>query len=373
MLIFIKNDIKLNNMEGKDMNKIFLFIFLLFIFCFSVVYGDNNSRIAVFNFRPMGISDNTAIVSTQLFRGELANTGKFTVIELGEMEKTLDTTQCYDVMCASELSNKLNASKAVIGSISQLGKKIIVNVRLINVADSQVEFTDQFSATSIEDLDVVMRKLAIAVSTRRTIESSVKDNVISDEETKGQRKRKTFTSEGFKFGFIIPIRGYADVKRANKFEGIICYEPRSYMVETISGILWGAEKIKEDTVYDRGYYRTALKNSVVDWYIDVGIKKFLANERSTISPYIGGDLGFHIIGGTKVEDDKEKNYGTSTSPAIAGNIGVLFFRDYDFRVLLDTKYNIIFSDNLGTSQGIGISIGINYIGKRCCGGLGCLY
>jgi hypothetical protein len=79
--------------------------------------------------------------------------------------------------------------------------------------------------------------------------------------------------------------------------------------------------------------------------------------KSEVDPFIGGGLGLHFIG-----KDKEGPDGTSIA-ARAGLglniiIGTVFFRNYDFNVIVELKYfNYLREFDNNRYQGIGLNIG----------------
>jgi hypothetical protein len=79
--------------------------------------------------------------------------------------------------------------------------------------------------------------------------------------------------------------------------------------------------------------------------------------KSEIDPFVGGGLGLHFIGRDK--DDP----GKTTIAARGGLglnliIGTVFFRNYDFNVIVEIKYfNYLREFDDARYQGIGLNIG----------------
>jgi hypothetical protein len=100
-------------------------------------------------------------------------------------------------------------------------------------------------------------------------------------------------------------------------------------------------------------------------FTDIGIDlnvmyPFMQNSKSEIDPFIGGGLGLHFIGRDKGEN------GETTVSARGGLglnliIGTVFFKNYDFNVILEIKYfNYLREFDEQRYQGIGLNIGATF-------------
>ena len=72
----------------------------------------------------------------------MVNTGVFEVIEQSQAGNILDAQEyslsgCTDEACAVEIGKLLAAENIVLGSVSKLGKKIIVTAKIIDVSTGQ--------------------------------------------------------------------------------------------------------------------------------------------------------------------------------------------------------------------------------------------
>ena len=191
------------------MNRIISIVAFLIVFSL-LGMASAQDRTVVFEFKGIGLDESSVMAASQIFRSELQATGKFTVVAKDEMESRLSNQgvsdfNCYDVTCASDYGYKLNARYAVLGNLSKLGERIVTDVQLISVIDKSIEFSDKFSATSLDDLEMTLRKLATAVANRQKIESEVDRFVITDEETREPRRKKSFITSGAMFGFGFPM------------------------------------------------------------------------------------------------------------------------------------------------------------------------
>jgi hypothetical protein len=316
-------------------------------------------EIAVFDFDAISIDRATATAATQIFRAELGAIGDYIVLNKGDIEERLQDIDiydftAYDINTASAKGKAVKADKAVIGSLTQLGSKIIVDVQLIYVYQNSVEFADRFSTDSIEDLDVVMRRLAKAVSKGKKIESEINKFDLTDEETGESRHRRSYITSGVSFGFGFPIgdSSYANADNLKLLNWNMRYEANKFVVDNSLGFNWGTSRYVDQ--YEVEHKKGIL---IIPW--DIGLR-YVLDPQADISPYFGAGLGFHFIFATKVDD--EPIVDSDQAMAIHFSGGLYAFQSYDFRFTVDAKYTVVFSDafygSQNTSQQISISVGI---------------
>jgi len=100
-------------------------------------------------------------------------------------------------------------------------------------------------------------------------------------------------------------------------------------------------------------------------FTDIGIDlnvmyPFMGQNKSEVDPFIGGGLGLHFIG-------RDRDDPNNTSVAARGGlglnliIGTVFFKNYDFNVILELKYfNYLREFDDLRYHGIGINIGATF-------------
>jgi hypothetical protein len=144
--------------------KILLYIFLLFIFPLSAATEDKIT-IAIMDFKANGIDKPTAAVVSEILRTELINKGIFTIIERNQMdiilkEQGFQYTGCVDQSCAVEIGKLLSARKGIVGTVSMLDKKIIINGRMIDIEQGTAEFGCTKLVDSKDDLYDAVKSFA---------------------------------------------------------------------------------------------------------------------------------------------------------------------------------------------------------------------
>jgi hypothetical protein len=331
------------------------------------VTASAQEKAAVFDFNAIGVSSETASAATQIFRNELDATGKFSVIPKAEVdaalaEKGITDFTCYAPACASEYGFAAKADKAVIGTLTMMGERVIAAVSLVSVVRKEVEFTDTFSAASLTDLNAALRKLAKAVADRKKIESEVTRYAITEEESQEARRKASFITYGFGFGVGFPIGedSYLGVDNLKNLVGFTRYEAGKFVVETSMGLQWGSGGKKERIQqYEGGPYTTIEDKSVFVFPIDIGLR-YIVNRESDFTPFFGGGVGLHFIG---AEDQSGVTYAQSDQAFalhVAG--GVYAFQSYDFHVALEARYVALFTDafaNSDMSQQIGMMLTVS--------------
>lgn len=132
-------------------------VILLFVFILSLSYASDSvkMRIAVMDFQAGGVSKEFAKNVTELIRGEMIDSNKFTVIERSQMDKIFQEqgfqqSVCGDVSCAVEAGRMLAARKMLIGTVMRIEKKFYISGRIVDVERGVGEFAVN---QEIEEMD----------------------------------------------------------------------------------------------------------------------------------------------------------------------------------------------------------------------------
>lgn len=298
----------------------------------------SDTKIAVFRFEPIGVDETTSKIAAELLRGELSSKDGFYAI-VGE-------DVCKTPQEASRLGKQLTADKAVIGSLSGLGAKIVVRASLIDIETANVEFEDQIVSATIDDLDMVMKRLALGLIQKKKYQETAEVEAIIEKETEEPRRRRTFFSKGGTVGYLLPTGdSFGGSGSMTIVEGLGWYETPDFTAEAVLG--------------------TALSGDASYFYWDIGLLRFLS--RSDFAPYLGGSVGIHWV---SVDYFNESNDGLGLS-AVGGLVG---FRTYDFRLIVKAKYSVIFAEigDQSTQRGFSITFGITHTSSGPGGCFGCL-
>lgn len=321
------------------------------IFCvvaaFPEAAASDESGTLVLPLRAIGVSDTTVEVVGYLLRGELEGRG-IVLVPASRAHEALSLARdgCDDPECANAAGVAAGARHVIYGSLSRLGSKIILAIRGLRVGDPLPDYSDQLVASSEEDLDTVIRRVAESFAAGRPNAQRPSVDTVTEEETLEPRRRASRSGLGLRAGFVFPVdQSYGDVDRLTSLRLSIRYETRNYHVETtpLLGFAWRGETL-EWTPFDLFVARLFGKGD--------------------FAPFIGAGLGISAL---HVEHRSYVTYGTAQYPVssdesettIAGDIGAgfLVLRTYDFVIVFDLRYHYVFADF--DAHGLSLRLGIS--------------
>ena len=138
----------------------------LFMGAANAAVDSNKEVIGIMDLKAEGDLKSASGILSDRLRAELFNTGRFAVMERGEMDAILkeqgfqQSGVCDDKACMVEIGQLLGASKMVAGSIGMLGTVYLINLRIIDVSTGKL--VDTYSGECrcrIEDLGGAMKTL----------------------------------------------------------------------------------------------------------------------------------------------------------------------------------------------------------------------
>jgi hypothetical protein len=317
----------------------------------------NAKKVGVLHFKATGVSSVTAQIVTDLLSSELVNYG-YTVSSPDAMDAVVgEVIECYEPVCAAEAGFKAKVEQVVYGSVSKLGEKHIVQASVVNVSTQEIIWSGSLSATTAEDLDMVAQRIAKSIAEGKKTGETVEVGTVTEEEEEEPMRRMVFYTTGIKAGALQPVGGYGESGTMFHLGALFWYETPHLVVEL------GLYSAFSGNLGDVGGTAT---EAVAP---ELSILYMLSKQ--DISPYLGGGVGFGILSlNPETGFDPEAAYGI----AFNGGGGVVFFRTYDIRVLLDVRYRVNLSqvENFdGPHQGVMFSVGFTYRPKfKFCGGCG---
>ena len=125
--------------------------------------------IAVMPFNPIGVSKNDALVVTGLFETGLVKTESFNVIEQQQVNEILAAqsftlTGCTDDACAVEFGKLLAAEQIILGDLSTIGGKFVLNVKIIDVELAKNIKADSVETTKLSEMTAAAELLAFKLA-----------------------------------------------------------------------------------------------------------------------------------------------------------------------------------------------------------------
>jgi hypothetical protein len=303
-------------------------LILITSFAFNSIYAQNSddNKIVVLPFQSIGIDGDDLQVIESIFRVEISKLSSLDLISQKNTMEVFSDIDCYDSECAIQLGKKLGASKAVAVKLSALGEKIIAQYFLVDVPGNKELIVDQLTVTNIEELEVIMKRIAMSITNLKSFEESAEVGVITQAETEGSLRRISTRNFGLSFGYLYPQKGYdSDFEKSFVLDLRFDYE----MEEMAVGMLLGIHRGFTANIYSSYLF-----------------------SKGDICPYLGGGLGFHWV----LHDSYSRyNYGMDNNInssdelhgdgfEIALNGGVRLFHTYNFQIIINLEYSFTFND-----------------------------
>ncbi len=314
---------------------------LAFVVCAALLAGssraDSGAQTLVLPFRSVGISDTTLLVSRDLLIGELQSMGlPLVAANVNATVLPGGADACDNAACASALGRENSATQVVYGSLSKLGSKVIVRLNVVRVEDASPYYRDQLTSTTIEDLDVVMRRFAEGIVQGRPNSDRASVESVTEAETVTPARRATRTGFGLRAGFLFPTgNSFGGTDRLTNIHGVYRYEFKNFQVETTTlfGLSWG--------------------DGNLDWtMLDLSASRLFGTQ--DVSAFLGAGFGVHSV---TVARDQIYSYGgpypysyvdrvkqTETAPTLDLTAGLIALRTYDFQAILEVRFHYVLAD-----------------------------
>jgi TolB-like protein len=128
--------------------------------------------VAVKSMQARGISEDEAATLSDVLRGKLMESGRFRVMERGQMEEILreqafqQSGACTEEACLVEMGQLLGIEQLIAGSIGKVGSAYAINARVISVKTGEIlhtvahHYTGPIESLLTSEMNVVARKLA---------------------------------------------------------------------------------------------------------------------------------------------------------------------------------------------------------------------
>jgi TolB-like protein len=144
--------------------------------------------LAVNNLDAHGLTESEALTLSDVLRARLMETGKFKVMERGEMETILkeqafqQSGACNEEACMVEMGQLLGIEQILAGSIGRVGKAFSISVRIISVQSGEIirsishSYTGPIENLLTSEITVVAKQIAgiQPVIESRPVEASAK-------------------------------------------------------------------------------------------------------------------------------------------------------------------------------------------------------
>ncbi|GAB4377165.1 MAG: hypothetical protein Kow0042_24470 [Calditrichia bacterium] len=301
----------------------FTLVWLLFALIVNgITQSPTKPKLAILPFHAIGVEENSVESAELILRHELKKIGRFELISDELIWEQLGESFCSEVPCAIELGQKLQAEQVLLCKMMVLGEKIIVQFTRASVADQKILQLDQMTSLTVEDLDMVMKRLAMSIATNKPVDKVAEVGAITQQEELEPRRRAGRKFAGFSFGYLFPGNGYDN-------------EDRVFAMDFRTGA-----EIQDFAVGMQLAIRKGFAVNIFSHYLF---------SRTDIAPYLGGGFGFHWVSHKQYwydeygsyHDEKEKR---DDGFELSANAGLLGFRTYNIQIIINLSYTYVLND-----------------------------
>lgn len=296
------------------MKTIFALIVSLLLFTPQNYSQDNTiQKLVVVPLNSIGIEPAYVQTAESILRMELKRISAYDIISERRTREVMEEDYCDDTECAVEIGNALKADQILLCNLNALGEKIIVQYDLLELPSGQRIVADQTTAISIEDIEVVMKRVAVSIVTKQSFDKNVEVGTVVGKESVESLKRAARYNFGIGFGYLFPSYGYDDDKRSFTLNAYLDYEVPDFAV----GLMAGARNGFAINLYGNYLFT-----------------------KTDVCPYLGASLGFHWVAHENFFfDDKE---GDGIGLGFVG--GIRLFHTYTFQLFIQGEYIMTFND-----------------------------
>ncbi|NCQ18601.1 MAG: hypothetical protein COZ80_13110 [Ignavibacteria bacterium CG_4_8_14_3_um_filter_37_9] len=321
----------------KSYKIVFIFVLMLPVMLYS--QQAKQGKLIILPFYTKGIDPTTVSTAEEILRLEMENLSAKNISLAKSTSLGNADSNCTSTDCAAELGKQLKADQVVSVQTLSLGQKIIIQYFLIDVEKKVVLLADKLTSTSVEDLDVVMKRMAISITSLESAEKSAQVGAITENESKPFFLRSGRRFNNWSFGYLYPQNGFST-------------GDKSFTMD----IKIGAEMQELD-------YGVQL---LIREGFGANIFSSYLFSQKDICPYVGAGVGFHWV---TVDQPNvsfpPQDYSVTNIKEKKGdgfelllNTGVRLFHTYNFRVNVNLTYAYTFNDL--KSEAIVLTLGFMY-------------
>lgn len=285
------------------------------LFFTSQNYSQDNTiqKLVVVPFNSIGIEPAYVQTAESILRMELKRISAYDIISERRTREVMEEDYCNDIECAVEIGNALKADQILLCNLNALGEKIIVQYDLLELSSGQRIVADQTTAINVEDLEAVMKRVAVSILTKQSFNKNVEVGSVVGKESVESLRRAARYNFGIGFGYLFPSYGYDDDKRSFTLNAYLDYEVPDFAV----GLMAGARNGFAINLYGNYLFT-----------------------KTDVCPYLGTSLGFHWVAHDDFFfDDKE---GDGIGLGLVG--GIRLFHTYTFQLFIQGEYIMTFND-----------------------------
>ena len=304
------------------MKTILTVLTILAIFISAEAQDTTSYKIVVLPFISNDIDFASVKTSESILRMEISKQISANIVSEKKTISVIGNEGCTDEECAKEIGEKLNSAEVLLCKLNPLGEKIIVQYILVETATGKNILSESATAINLEDLDAVMKRVAISVANHSPFYSNQEVGNIVGQESIENLKRASRFNFGVGFGYLFPSEGYNDDKKSFTLNIYLDYEIQDYAV----GMMAGARDGFAINLYGNYLFT-----------------------RTDFCPYLGGTLGFHWVAHDELLliDPYYENGGVEKDAdgiELGVNAGIRLLHTYNIQLFLNVEYIVTFND-----------------------------
>jgi hypothetical protein len=267
-----------------------------------------------------GLDSVSVETADMILRTEIGKLGTMDIVSSKRTRDALGGAVCIEIDCALDLGKKLNASQVLGCRFSALGEKIIAQYFLVDVLSGREILVDQATARNVEELEMVMKRIASSVVNLAPMDKSAEVGKVLPTEASESLRKTSRNNFGLSFGYLYPQYGYDNSDRSFVVDGRFDHELEDWAVGMTVGIRKG---------FAMNLYGSYLLS------------------RKDLCPYIGGAFGFHWVDHI---DYLTASYGPARPNSrsdgfeLIGNVGLRVLHTYNFQMLFNLEYIFTIND-----------------------------
>lgn len=280
-----------------------------------------------------------AKVSTKLFAGELAKSGRYQVIEGDE--------PCEKTECAIEKGKEKGADMVIIGSINRLEMgKYFLEIKSIEISTENITYVTQYPLESLENLDITIKLLAKAF-----LEGKQAEEVALEQEGGWKRKARVAPSVRFGYNYFIGKNSYRREQTPTEPPTFSEEKPQRAFDLDLGLTYYMTNQISVDFTARFEFENRGMQ-------LLVPLNYFL--NQADFSPFVQGGI---LFGFGPPPEERSSDYWSSQRDGfgLITGTGILLFRPYDFNLIFNLRYTVIF--NKIVDQRVGFTFGVIWAPK----------
>jgi hypothetical protein len=166
--------------------------FLLFFTTLIIAQETSPQKLVIVPLNSIGIEPAYVQTAESILRMEINRISTLDIISERRTREVMEEDYCDDTECAMEIGIALNADQVLLCNLNALGEKIIVQYTLLELPSGRRLVTDQTTALNVEDLEAVMKRVAVSIVTKQSFNKNVEvGNVVGKESIESLTKSRT--------------------------------------------------------------------------------------------------------------------------------------------------------------------------------------